>query len=468
MEEATKTTDTKQPRGPGSFCIPRAALNALLDNQATAYEVCAYLVLARFTDESGRYSAASIKAVNTATGANKTKGGPVDKALERLKTIRAKSVKKVSNGRSGKSHAWVEQVTDLGPILFDRDGWHQATGEILPDYGPNAIKTIRYVLHDFDEPPEDRVWFGNNLVSGISTFTQPLKALKNAGDVAARLLLALHEVNDMETWGGVRPVGDSHGPWVHYEPVDADTRFTVGTRLHRAKDEGPVATQGLFSRVYPTPEKSDAWWAAHDKAGGPVWRALEALQSAGLVYEVVMVLNRNAIKKKFSSGTEYSDIPEDAEPFYELDCRSRHGYKPDGEEGVGWATAKTAGDFGKPVTKEGGIFDGTYAAFVPVGYGCMIAGIYRLRFRVSNPKNAGVKGAWAGIHQRNRDALDLVNSIRKASKWEPLLVSPKEKTKVDPPKEATMADLAQQELQAIRAAHHAREQAKKTFPDDFF
>ena len=137
-----------------------------------------------------------------------------------------------------------------------------------------------------------------------------------------------------------------------------------------------------------------------------------------------MVLNRNATKAKFSSGTEYSDIPGDAEPFYELDCRSKHGYKPDGEEGVGWATAKTAGDFGKPVTLEGGTFDGTYAAFVPDGYPCMIAGIYRLRFQVANPKNAGVKGAWAGIHQRNREALELVNSIRVASKLEPL-TSPK-------------------------------------------
>lgn len=219
-------------------------------------------------------------------------------------------------------------------------------------------------------------------------------------------------------------MGAGHGPWVHYEPVDADTRFTAGARLHRAKRGGEVGPGEMFSRVCPFPEKPGSWWKSHTQAGGPVWRALEALQSTGLVYEVVMVLNRNAIKAKFSSGTEYSDIPEDAEPFYELDCRSRHGYKPDGEEGVGWATAKTAGDFGKPVTLEGGTFDGTYAAFVPDGYGAMIAGIYRLRFRVSNPKNAGVKGAWAGIHQRNREALELVNSIRAAWNREPL-TSPK-------------------------------------------
>ena len=458
MEEA-KTPDTKQPRGPGSFCIPRAALNALLDNQATAYEVCTYLTLAQFTDESGRFSVASISAVNRYTGANKTKGGSVDKALQRLKTIRAKSVKrvlkKVSNGRSGRSHAmvdqWVNEETDLGPILFDREGWLRETGELLPD-GAHERAEVLHVLPDFDEPLEDRVWFGSNLVMGYKD-SQPLKALKNAGDVAARLLLALHEVNDMETWGGVRPVGDGHGPWVLYEPVDDDVRWTgVGVRLHRAK-------QGRRITCFGKTTKDDEQY----------WSALSALQSAGLIYEVVMVLNRNAVKEKFSNGTEYRSIPEDAEPFYELDCRSRHGYKPDGEEGVGWATAKTAGDFGKPVTKEGGTFDGTYAAIVPDGYGCMIAGIYRLRFRVSNPRNAGVKGAWAGIHQRNREALELVNSIRVAMKLEPL-TSPKEKAKADPPKEATTADLARQELQAIRAAHHAREQAKasKTFPDGFF
>lgn len=95
--EDTKTPDSKPPRGAGSFCIPRAALNALLDNQATAYEVCTYLTLARFTDESGRYSTASISAVNRYTGANKTRGGPVDRALERLKTIRAKSVSSLTH-----------------------------------------------------------------------------------------------------------------------------------------------------------------------------------------------------------------------------------------------------------------------------------------------------------------------------------------------------------------------------------
>lgn len=399
-------------KGQGSFCVPRAAAEALLDAKATAYEICAYLVLAKYTDESGSYSPASISAINKATGANKLKGGPVDRAIERLKTIRAKTTKKVSNGRSGKSHAMVDQVADLGPILIERTTWQEQTGEILPD-GPTDRGMVRYVLPEFGEEKESRIWFGNNLVSGIGGFNQPLKALKNAGDVAARLLLAMYAANDMELWGGVRPTGAGAGPCKRYEPVADDVSLYGGARLIRAKDRGQVASIDRRISGGSTEGSTEAYWDA-----------LRALNAAGLIYEVVTVLNRNAGKEKFaSSGEEYGSIPDDAEPYYELDARSEHGYKPEGEEGIGGATANTAGELGHSVAVESGRFDGTYAAIVPSGYPAMIAGIYRLRFRVANPKNAGVKGAWARIHQNNREAFELVQAIRAANK-KPPLVSP--------------------------------------------
>ena len=92
------------------------------------------------------------------------------------------------------------------------------------------------------------------------------------------------------------------------------------------------------------------------------------------------------------------------------------------------ATAKTAADFGCPVATEGGRFDGTYAAIVRRGQPAMIAGVYRLRFRVANPKNAGVKDAWARIHTNNREAFELVQAIRAANK-KPALVPPWEANK---------------------------------------
>ena len=386
-------------KGQGSFCVPRTAIQALLDNKATAYEICTYLVLAKHTDASGLYSTASVKAVNKATGANKTRGGPVDRAIARLMKIRVLEAVNSPSGGRARSQTSPAQATDRGPILIDRATWVQDTGELLPD-GPTERGKVRFILPGFDEDPLERVWISSNLVAGIGAMTQPLKALKNAGDVAARLLLSMYAANDMENWGGVRPVGEGCGPWKHYEPVAESSDLKGNCRLLRAKDSGKIVS--LDQRIN----------------GGDVvafWQALEALESIGLIYEVVMVLNRAAKPAKFSNGAEYGAIPDDAEPYYELDVRSRHGYKPDGEEGLGGATATTARDLGEPVANRNGVLDGTYAAIVPAGFSAMIAGIYRLRFRVANSKNVGVSGAWARIRQNNRDALGLVERARKAN-----------------------------------------------------
>lgn len=68
-------------------------------------------------------------AVNTYTGAYKTKDGPIDRAITQLKTIRAKGREQVSNGMKGRRHTMIEKATNLGPIVFDRDTWHRDTGE---------------------------------------------------------------------------------------------------------------------------------------------------------------------------------------------------------------------------------------------------------------------------------------------------------------------------------------------------
>lgn len=386
-------------RGESSFCVPRAAIEALLNAQATAYEVCAYLTLARYTDRTGVYSTAGMKAINTATGANKTKGGPIERAIERLKKI---------SGKTSKGPL---------PILFDEQGWIDKTGEIIPP-GPIPRADVRFVLPDFDEPSESRVWFGGNLVTGIGEFAKPLKTIKDGGDVVARLLLAMYAATDMEAWGGVDP---HKGPWMRYESVDKEALVIADVRLIRAKNEGTVGSCTMFSRAWTAPDRD--WWKAHEAAGEPVWRALELLESAGLFYQTVLVLNRNAESKTFASGGKYGSIPADAEPLYVLDTRSQHGYKPAGEEGLAGVTASTASDLSFPVATSGGHFDGTYAAIVKRGQGAMVAGIFRPRFRVANPKNAGVQDVWSGIKARNREHFDFIQAIRAARKLPPA-VSP--------------------------------------------
>ena len=399
--------------GRQSFCIPKAAIHALLDAKATAHEICAYLTLAQFTDATGVFSSASIKACNTSTGSNKAK---IERAIERLKTIHAYEIKKVSNGRSGKAHAWIEERKDLGAIVYSAESWSAETGEVLPD-APFKRAEARHVLPDFGEPLAKRVWIGSGLVLGVGDFDKPLKQVKDAGDAAARILLWMYLANDMEGWGGVRPVsqqGEPVGTWRYYMPVADDAHLRGGARLIRSKRQGNVL-HGHISRF------------AADNDSNVFANAIDALDASGLISEVVMVLNRNGKASTFGNGGEYLDIPPDAEPYCELDVRHKHGYKAVGEKGIGGATAKTAADFGKPVATEGGTFDGTYAAIVQTGKPAMIAGIYRLRFRVANAKNVGVKDAWERIEEGNREAFGLVQSIRVANGFAPL-IAPWEET----------------------------------------
>ena len=412
----------KKTTGPASFCIPRAALDALIAHQASAYEICTYLTLACFTDPTGRYSAASVHAVNAYTGANKVR---LTKAIERLKAITARQPAPAQqNATSMRRSKYSAPPIDLGPILYDRAGWLAATGEELPE-GPTPNSTVRYVLPDFEEPLADRVWFGSNLVRGVGEFDRPLKALKNAGNEAARLLLLMYGAHDLELWGGVDP---HKGPWVSYLPNGTTplqertyaTSLKGGAQLLRWTHSGQIAPDSVFKQV--------------GNETALTWSALTALGALGLIYGVVLVLNRRGVYGKFSSGGEYYAIPMDAEPLYELDAHTRHGWKPAGEEGLAAATRATANAFQEfqiPASAE----LTTYAALVPAGHGAMIAGIYRLRFRPSNPKNAGVSSAWARIHQGNRDGFDLIQAVRVANRL-PELPTPVQTPAEDVPKPA--------------------------------
>lgn len=400
-------------KGPKSFCIPRAAIEALLDAKADAYTICAYLTLANYTDPSGVYSSAGVRAVNTSTGGSKVIGCPISRAIQRLKEIHAFKIENVPNGKSGKSHALTQKKIDLGPILFDRDTWIQRTGEILPD-GTTERSLIRHILPTFGEPLIDRVWFGSAIVEGFGKHKQPLKDLKNLGSVEARLLLVMYAATDMETWGGVSPVGVSHGPFARYEPADGTRVINDGSfTLIRAQHTNTTMLQGDLRKIWSQPpENKIDFIDAHNKAGGPCWKAINNLESFGFFYQSVVVLNRNPTPDK--------QIPDDAEPLYELYNCSLHGTQPKGEEGLGKITAQTAGELGYPVTTPGGVLDGTYAAIVKRGQGAMIVGIYRPRYRVSNHRNAGVKGTWTRILENNRDYYNFIENLRWANGLPPL------------------------------------------------
>ena len=297
------------------FCIPRLALEALLDAKATAYEICTYLALARHVEECGRHAYATVGSVNRWIGASRVGGGPVEGAIARLKTICA---------------------AGHGPILFDREGWQMHGSASSSGFECQPMEPL-FVLPAFDEAPDAPLRFGIELVDGSSDFARPLRALKDCGGVAARLLIAMHAADDAAVWGGVRPVGRDAGPWRRYQPLDKGVALRGGGRLIRARPEFDIAT--IDERI-------------SDGDAHAYFEALRVLCSVGLVLEKVLVLNRGAVRTPLDGGDEYDAIAHDAEPLYEL------------ERSLAAAGNSRA----------------TWAAIGPDGRAAMIAGIYRLRF----------------------------------------------------------------------------------------
>lgn len=242
---------------------------------------------------------------------------------------------------------------------------------------------------------------GSEAVSSSETVKRefsrlPLQQLKHCGDVAARLLLALYAGQDLDRWYGIPP----HGfPWSYYRLHETVYGQYRALRGHRSDTVGPTAL-----------------WTLIDKENSMVcFEALKALQAAGFLYEMAVLLNRNPVPAKFANGDPYGDIPKDAEILCDLGSSSQfEPVHPDIEQGLGadyLATVKTLQWEERP-------YD--YVAIVPTGQPAMIAGLYRLRFRVTNYENAFIEAAERTRLDANAEALRMLNYFRKTKNLERL------------------------------------------------
>lgn len=370
------TPKPKPSRGSGgSFWITRQAIEALLANKATATQICAYLILARFTDESGQFSTAGMQAVYKGIGIGQ------DMAKRAVEALCKMHMPRIGKAKSG------------AMLVYPAETWAASKGQDLP-HGPSEMSKVRWVMDTFMTEPDDRVWMANELVDGIGSFTQPMRRLKQSGDVAARILLLAYREQDLERFGGINPAT------MFYDKYDMEQIYRNlqgGYDLwHGGHEHGHVYRSCSMPTLGIT-EWPDDEEKKQDLING--WfRAMKALESRGFIYQVVSVLDRE------------QHHPE-AQVILELHAKTLHGYKPKGEGGLSGPTAKLSGLWDKPVTDSMGRFYGKYAAVVPAGMETHIIGIWRLRFRVSNPKNRGVRGAWARIHRSQQEAMDWLKDV---------------------------------------------------------
>jgi hypothetical protein len=55
-QEKQSESETKAKKGSGSFRIPRKAVDILIQNRATGWQIGIFLTIARYTDASGKFS----------------------------------------------------------------------------------------------------------------------------------------------------------------------------------------------------------------------------------------------------------------------------------------------------------------------------------------------------------------------------------------------------------------------------
>ena len=377
LDSPDQLGNTKRKFSP-AFSVTRRAISVLLDAKANAYQICTYLIIAQFTDKTGIYSNAGLNAVGKYLSASKAAGHPIDRALRSLK---------------GETVLGMPQLTRL---MTSREEWIEKGGKPLPD-GPTDRRKVRHILERNSD--DELVWISSALVLRAKnidpslTFDKPLTIIKSLGDIAARALLYLYQCDNILDWHGVAP----HEALCRRfrkirEPV---VLKDGGTLIREAIDELFVSPHMIkaVGKSLPEDESSDRMYKE-------VINAVSALNSAGFIYETVLVLDRARDLGENADST----VDTNASPLYALDTKSLHGYKPIHEEGLAGITAKLANKLYRPVTNENGSFDGVYAAFLPPAQQGMIVGIMRIRFRATNPKLPDVATAWIAIKNKNERA----------------------------------------------------------------
>ena len=354
-----KTRRSKQ----GSFWIPWEAVERLMGSGYSALDICTYLTIARYSDALGTSSTAGRKSIKKHNGIG---DGLAEEALSHLTAQQGRPEEE--------SGDWLLREA---PNVRDRA------------QGPS---TVRWHINSFGSEPRDGVWFSNELVDGRGRFLMPLKRLRRLGDESARILIYLHARNEMQRYGGVHPTVGLHEMYRVKALADMG-RYT----LWHASPTSMMASSKLC-RVVCGCDNNKGDQEATLKA--IFWPAFDKLIDKGFIYKAVTVFDREVS----TPDTQY---------LYALRCRNSHGYAPKGEEGLEIETGELARSMGCTTACEHDQSDGAFAVVVPSRITSPgVAGIYRLKFRVTNPRNRGSVGVRQDMQERQAEARRWVQEAR--------------------------------------------------------
>lgn len=328
--------------GQSSFWISRNAWE-ILKAKAKGNEILAYLVLAYFTDRSGEYSTAGVNAVYKYTGLSKQQ---TENAIQGLLSIKN---------------------NDDVPIIEDLDAG-------------NAKNEKRYRLELFDDAASDGIWIGGGLITGSYRGRKyPLSMIKsvNYDGMIIKALIELYRFQD-EHYAGVDP------KYIRGECAieEAAGLPEKGIATFIATPNGITISDDFYIQLlqYDIGIINPPYLNSQKKR---INEAINFLIRNGFIYRAYCVL----------------DDPDFLEGQV-LGCLHVE-HKSKGEQGL-MDTIKDTNSLAAANFREV-LGQGKYPVILQQGIMPSALGIFRLRYRVANPKNAGVSATWARFKNNDEE-----------------------------------------------------------------
>jgi hypothetical protein len=339
-------------KGSGSFCIPNHAIQLLSNPEIETEVIGTFLVIAMCTGPDGVTSSAGIQAI--------------EKFL-----------------KCGKAFA-ERQVAELVRIGVIED----LRANLGVDKSRRAA--VRFLVCDFDEPLEDRVWFDRSFVEYTDSKTKEsnIYSLCQMRPECIRVLLWMYANMHVGSTTVQHPIPAAciPGMMVRYKWDKDQTRRLASHEIRVACfPEFDLQGCDLFQSYS---------YLALDKA-------VEALYRKGFVYEVIMVWDQPLnLYPAHANDLPYLSV--DAKPQYQLHVRKCHGKLSDDEVGVSHLTLKASKSADVSVFHHEGVLENKYVVISKPGRPIGVAGVFRLSHRVKNPRNLGIKEAWASLMDSER------------------------------------------------------------------
>lgn len=343
----------------GSFSVPQTAIHTLIKNKASTSEICAYLVIAAFSDASGQSSTAGLKAIFT-----------------RLAVTR------------DTAQTLAKRLVALGLIYDCRPPHGQ---------GSSARKEVRFQLEQFGEPRDEHAWFCMSLMllsKNGSAACCPLSRLKSLKAACAYTFLWLHGQQDSFMMSVRLPLESSEAPcaaFVYDYELECEDATTGSREAGFAKAKKLVA--------YDVPEVCD------------FERSLAALMDNAFVYESIVVLDRPVLGAHDGPGLRLAD---DVSFQYTLwTPKKGAGQLMDVEQGLALNQKDTWEREDKErIFDESGHFQRTFYVASRSGMAVAVVGLIRLRYRVHNHRNLDVSDSWHRMMVSHRNYMAWMERVK--------------------------------------------------------